>query len=176
MAAKMSKKELEGPDAFQSTIERLTSYFMENKARVYVIVTAICLAVVIAIATYFYWSNYQSSALRLYTKAQDNLIRNGEKPQAAKDSIPLFKELIDKYPRSWSAKIAWYNLGNIYYNQGDIDNAIDSYKSYIAASTADNAGIRFMALTSLGYCYESKKDLKLALNYFEQAQKINNSG
>ncbi len=176
MAAKLSKKELEGPDAFQSTIERLTNYFVENKTRVYVIVSAICLAIVIALSTYFYWSNYQTSALVLYTKAQDNLIRNAEKPQAAKDSIPLFKELIDKYPRSWSAKIAWYNLGNIYHNQGDIDGAIDSYKNYIAATTADNAGIRFLAFTSLGYCYENKKDFKLALSYFEQAQKINNSG
>jgi len=176
MTAKLSKKELEGPDAFQSSIERLTFYFMENKARVYVIVTAICLAIVIAIATYFYWSSYQTSALGLYTKAQDNLIRNPEQPQTAKDSIPIFKELIDKYPHSWSAKIAWYNLGNIYYNQGDIDNAIASYKSYLSSTTADNAGIRFLAMTSLGYCYESKKDFKAALSYFEQAQKSNNSG
>ena len=176
MAAKLSKKELEGPDVFQSSIERLTDYFMENKARVYVIVTAIGLAIVIAIAIYFYWSNYQTSALGLYTKAQDNLIRSPEKPQAAKDSIPIFKELIDKYPHSWSAKIAWYNLGNIYYNQSDIDNAIASYKSYISSTTADNAGIRFLALTSLGYCYENKKDYKSALSYFEQAQKSNNSG
>ncbi len=176
MAVKLSKKELEGPDAFQSSIERLTDYFMENKARVYVIGTAIGLAIVIAIATYFYWSNYQTSALGLYTKAQDNLIRNTERPQAAKDSIPIFKELINEYPHSWSAKIAWYNLGNIYYNQGEIDNAIASYKSYIAATTADNAGIRFLVLTSLGYCYENKKDFKSALSYFEQAQKSNNSG
>ncbi len=176
MAAKLSKKELEGPDAFQSSMERLTDYIAENKARVYVIVSAICLAIVIAIAIYFYWSNYQSSALGLYAKAQDNLIKNGEKPEAAKDSIPIFKELIDKYPHSWSAKMALYNLGNIYYNLGDIDSAITSYKSYISATTADNAGIRFLALTSLGYCYENKKDFKSALSYFEQAQKNNNSG
>lgn len=176
MAAKLSKKELEGPDAFQSSIERLTYYFIENRVRVYVVVTAIGLAILIAIATYFYWSNYQTSALELYTKAQDNLIKNGEKPQAAKDSIPLFKELIDKYPHSWSAKIAWYSLGNIYYNLGEIENAIASYKSYIADSTADNSGIRFLALTSLGYCYENKNDFKSALSYFEQAQKTDNRG
>jgi predicted negative regulator of RcsB-dependent stress response len=176
MAAKLSKKELEGPDAFQSTMERITDYVAENKTRVYVIGAAIGLAVLVAIAIYFYWSNYQTSALGLYAKAQDNIVKNGEKPEAAKDSIPLFKELIDKYPRSWSAKIAEYNLGNIYYNQGDIDSAITSYKNYISATTTDNAGIRFLAMTSLGYCYENKKDFKSALDYFEQAQKTNNSG
>ncbi|MGV8059378.1 MAG: YfgM family protein [Smithellaceae bacterium] len=176
MAAKLSKKELKGPDVFQSSIERLSDYIAENKTRFYVIVTAVALAMIIGGGIYFYWSNYQTSALRLYAKAQDTVIKNGEKPESAKDSIPIFKELIDKYPFSGSAKIAWYNLGNIYYAQGDIDNAITSYANYISATTADNTGIRFMALTSLGYCYENKKDFKSALSYFEQAQKSYNNG
>jgi tetratricopeptide (TPR) repeat protein len=176
MAAKLSKKELEGPDVFQSSMERLTDYIADNKTRVYVIAAAIGLAIIMAIGIYFYWNNYQVSSVQLYAKAQDNLADNTGKPGAAKDSIALFKELIDKYPYSWSAKTAMYNLGNIYYAQGDIDNAITSYKSYISATTADNAGIRFMALTSLGYCYENKNDFKSALIYFEQAQKSNNSG
>lgn len=176
MAAKLSKKELMGPDAFQSTMENLKDYIEENKTRFYVIVLAIILAILIAVGIYFYWSNYQSSALRLYAKAQDNLTKNKEKPDVAKNSIPIFKELVDKYPYSWSAKTALYNLGNIYYEQGDIDNAIKSYKSYLSVTSSDNAGIRFMALTSLGYCYESKKDYKSALDYFQQAQKSNNTG
>jgi predicted negative regulator of RcsB-dependent stress response len=173
MAAKLSKKELEGPDIFQSGIERLTDYIAENKARVYVIAAAIGMAIIVAISIYFYWNNYQASAVQSYAKAQDNL---ANKPEATKESITLFKELIDKYPHSWSAKIARYDLGNIYYAQGDIDNAVASYKSYISETSADDAGIRFMALTSLGYCFETKKDLPSALSYFEQAQKSNNSG
>jgi predicted negative regulator of RcsB-dependent stress response len=176
MSAKLSKKELEGPDVFQSGIERITDYIAENKTRFRVIITAAVLAIIVALGIYFYWSNYQVSALELYAKAQDNLTKNAEKPEAAKDSIPIFKELIDKYPQSWSAKIALYQLGNIYYTQGDFDNAITSYKSYISSTTADNSGIRFLALTSLGYCYENKKDFKSALDYFEQAQKSNNTG
>jgi predicted negative regulator of RcsB-dependent stress response len=176
MAAKLSKKELEGPDVFQSGIEKITDYIAENKTRFRVIVAAASLVIIIAVGIYFYWNNYQVSALGLYAKAQDNLVKNVEKPEAIKDSIPIFKELIDKYPQSWSAKIAWYHLGNIYYSQGDLDNAITSYKSYISSAAADNAGIKFLALTSLGYCYENKKDFKSALSYFEQAQKSNNTG
>jgi predicted negative regulator of RcsB-dependent stress response len=176
MTAKLSKKELEGPDAFQSGMESITDYIEENKTRFYVIFTAVVLAIVLALGIYFYWNNYQTSAVALYVKAQNNVANNGDKPDAGKDSIPIFKELIKKYPYSWSAKIALYNLGNIYYMQGDIDNAIISYKSYISATTADNAGIRFLALTSLGYCYENKKDFKSALSYFDQAQKSKNTG
>jgi predicted negative regulator of RcsB-dependent stress response len=176
MAAKLSKKELESPDFFQSGIERVKDYISENKTRFYVIITATTLAVLIAIGIYLYWNNYQTSALEIYAKAQDNLTKNQTKPEAAKNSITMFKELIDKYPQSWSAKMARYQMGNIYYNLGEIDNAIASYKDYISVTPADNAGIKFLALTSLGYCYEIKKDFKSALHYFEEAQKNNNIG
>jgi predicted negative regulator of RcsB-dependent stress response len=176
MAAKLSKKELEGPDMFQTGIERLTDFIAENKTRFYVIVAAIALAIVMALGIYLYWTNYQSSAAELYDKAQDNLTRNAGKPQTPSESIDMLRKLIDSYPHSWSAKIARYQLGNIYYNQGEIDSAIASYKSYIDSTNEDTAGIRFLALTSLGYCYEAKKDYKSALDYFEKAQKSNNVG
>jgi predicted negative regulator of RcsB-dependent stress response len=176
MAAKLSKQELEGPDIFQSSIEKITDYISENRTRFYVIVTAIISAVIIAFAIYFYWSNYQSSAVELYDKAQTYIAKPNVKPEDTKDSIVILKELIDKYPYSWSARMARYHLGNIYYNLDDLDNAISSYKGYISSTTSDNAGITFLALTSLGYCYEAKKDFKSALSSFEDAQKSNNTG
>lgn len=176
MAAKLTKKELEGPDVFQSSVERITDYIAENKTRFYVITAAIVIVIAAAIGGYFYWNNYQASAIQLYAKAQDNLAQNSGNPEAVKESITLYKQLIEKYPHSWSAKTANYNLGNIYYNQGDVDNAIACYKRYVSASGEDNSGIRFMALTSLGYCYEDKKDLKSALSYFEEAQRGKSSG
>lgn len=176
MAAKLSKKELEGPDVFQSSVERITDYIAENKTRFYVITAAIVIVIAAAIGGYFYWNNYQASAIQLYAKAQDNLAQNSGNPEAVKESITLYKQLIEKYPHSWSAKTANYNLGNIYYNQGDVDNAIACYKRYASTTGEDNSGIRFMALTSLGYCYEDKKDLKSALSYFEEAQRGKSSG
>lgn len=174
MTAKLSKKELEGPDFFQSGIERFTDYVAENKLRVYIIAASISIAIIIAAGVYFYWNNYQASSAQLYARAQDNFAVNADKPEAVKESITLFKQLIDKYPHSWSAKTANYNLGNIYYNQGDIDKAIASYQDYVSNAGSNDAGIKFMALTSLGYCFETKKDFKSALNYFEQAQKSSN--
>jgi tetratricopeptide (TPR) repeat protein len=104
------------------------------------------------------------------------MAKSGENPEAAKDSIDMLKKLIDKYPHSWSARMAYYHLGNIYYNRGEIDNAISSYKEFVSRAKSDNAGIKFLALTSLGYCFEAKKDFKSALNYFEEAQTSNNIG
>ena len=73
MAAKLSKKELKQPDAFQSTIEVINDYISENKKRFYSIVTAVVLAAIIAFGIYMYWSNYQSSAREMYAKAQNNI-------------------------------------------------------------------------------------------------------
>jgi predicted negative regulator of RcsB-dependent stress response len=175
MAAKLSKKELKGPDVFQSTIEVITDYISENKNRFYAIVTAVILASIIAFGIYMYWSYYQSSAREMYAKVQ-NTTRNISTPDDARASIKVYQELINKYPHSWSARISYYHLGNIYYNLGEIDNAITEYKKFISSTRSDTAGIKFLVLTSLGYCYEAKKDLKVALEYFEKAQKSDNIG
>jgi len=178
MAAKLSKQELKGPDIFQSTFERITDYISENQTRFYVIVTSIVVALAIAFGIYLYWKNYQTSAVEIYAKGQENMDRSSQakSPELAKESIKMYKELIDKYPRSWSAQMARYHLGNIYYHTGEIDNAIASYKDFVSSAKSDDTGIKFLALTSLGYCFEAKKDIKGALSYFEEAQKTSNTG
>ena len=176
MAAKLSKKELKGPDAFQSSIETISDYISENKTRFYAIVTAVIFAAVIAFGIYIYWSYYQSSAREMYVNAQNNIAKNVETPEGARANIKVYQELINRYPHSWSARMSHYHLGNLYYNFGEIDNAITEYKKFVSSSRSDNAGITFLALTSLGYCYETKKDLKVALEYFEKAQKSDNIG
>ncbi|MCX5849637.1 MAG: tetratricopeptide repeat protein [Deltaproteobacteria bacterium] len=176
MAAKLTKKELTQPDAFQSTIEVISDYISENKTRFYAIVAAVVLAAIIAFGIYIYWSNYQSSAKEMYARAQNDIAKNVETPEAARANIKIFQELIAKYPHSWSARMSHYHEGNLYYNLGEIDNAIAEYKKFEASRISDNAGIKFLGLTSLGYCYEAKKDFQSALEYFEKAQKSNNVG
>jgi Uncharacterized protein conserved in bacteria len=176
MAAKLSKEDLKGPDAFQSSIEVITDYISENKTRFYTIVTAVVLAAIITFGIFMYWSDYQSSAKEMYARAQNNIAKNDDNPDNARANVKVYQELINKYPHSWSAQMSHYHLGNLYYNLGEIDNAITEYKKFVSSSRSDNAGIKFLALTSLGYCHEAKKDLKVALEYFEKAQKGGNVG
>lgn len=176
MSGKLSKKELTQPDAFQSTIEQISDYIAENKKRFYSIVTAIVLASLIAFGIYMYWSHYQNSAKEMYFKAQNNLTKNPDTPESLASNIKLYQELIDKYPRSWSARMAHYHLGNIYYHAGEYEKAITDYKKFVSSRVSDNSGIKFLALSSLGYCYEAKQDFKSALEYFEKAQKSKNVG
>ena len=176
MAAKLSKKELKSPDAFQTTFERAGDYISENKSRVIIVGAALVCAVVIAVGIYFYWNYYSGSALRLYAKAQDNILKSGENKETIDQNTKIFNELIDQYPYTWSGRMAYYHLGNIYYQEGEMDKAIRSYEKFVDKTGSDITGVKFLALTSLGYAYEVKKDFKESLKYFEQAQKAYHTG
>jgi len=141
-----------------------------------VFATAGITAGIITVGIYFYWDNYQTKAMQIYTKAQNNMLKNMDDPSVSDKTLKTFRELIESYPYSWSARMAHYHLGNIYYKKGELDNAIESYKKFVSLVKSDEAGVKFLALTSLGYCYEARKDFKTALDYFEKAQKTKNIG
>lgn len=176
MAAKLSKKELKSPDAFQTAFEKVGEYVEENKSRVLIAGTALACAVLLVLGIYFYWSYYSGAALKLYAQAQENILKSGDNPQTADANIPVFQKLTDQYSYTWSGRMAHYHLANIYYNKGDMDRAITSYEKFIAKTGSDKTGVKFLALTSLGYAYEAKKDFRAALKYFEQAQKVYHTG
>jgi tetratricopeptide (TPR) repeat protein len=176
MAAKLSKKELKSPDAFQTTFEKLGDYVAENKTRVTVIGAALVCAFLIAMGIYLYWNQYTSSALKLYARAQGNILKSGDNKENSAENIKIFQELIDKYSHSWSGRMAYYHLGNIYYQQGEMDKAINAYEKFASKTGSDKTGVKFMALTSVGYAYEVKKDFKVALKYFEKAQNVYHVG
>jgi tetratricopeptide (TPR) repeat protein len=173
---KLSKKELKEPDILQTTTTKIVHYIKKNRVRFYVFATAGITAGIITVGIYFYWDNYQTKAMQIYTKAQNNMLKNMDDPSVSDKTLKTFRELIESYPYSWSARMAHYHLGNIYYKKGELDNAIESYKKFVSLVKSDEAGVKFLALTSLGYCYEARKDFKTALDYFEKAQKTKNIG
>ncbi len=61
-----------------------------------------------------------------------------------------------------------YQMGNMYYNLGDIESSIKEYTKFLK-EVPDGSDLRALAYVGLGYCYESKKDLKDALESFEKA-------
>lgn len=176
MAEKLTKKDLKSPDAFQTTFEKLGDYIAENQTRVIVSASALLCAVILVMGIYFYWSHYSNSALKLYAKAQGNVLQNEENQNNVNEKIKVYKELADQYPSSWSGRMANYHLGNIYYNKGEMDQAISSYKKFVGKAGSDKTGVKFLALTSLGYAYETKKNFNQALKFFEEAQNVYHAG
>ncbi len=170
MSSKLTKEELNSPDAFQSAFERARDYATDNKTKVMVTAVALTCAILIAVGIYFYWGYYSSSALKLYAKAQENALKNPDDKEVIKENMDLYKKLISEYSYTWSGHMANYHLANIHYNNGDMDDAIQSYEKFVGKLRNDKTGVNFLALTSLGYAYETKKDYEKALKYFEQAK------
>jgi tetratricopeptide (TPR) repeat protein len=176
MSEKLTKEDLKSPDVFQSTFEKLGDYISENQTRVIVTASALICAVILVMGIYFYWSHYSNSALKLYAKAQGNVLKSEETQVNVDENIKLYKELANKYPYSWSGRMANYHLGNIFYNKGEMDQAISFYKIFVKKAGSDKTGVKFLALTSLGYAYETKNDYNQALKYFEEAQNVYHVG
>lgn len=108
----------------------------------------------------------EQEATRLY------LDRPLDKPQQAdhnlKQAITLYRQLLDLYPRSSSAPLALFQLGNALVQGNDIAGAIEAYQKYIAMYN-ENKPLLGMVLQRLGYAYLIKGDREAATKAFVTA-------
>ena len=82
------------------------------------------------------------------------------------ENIELFlKKAIEVDPKFYKA---YYNLGNIYFNRGEIDEALKNYK-LAEKYNSKNSYI----YTNIGCCYLAKKNLSLARINFNKAVTLN---
>jgi tetratricopeptide (TPR) repeat protein len=170
MVAKMSQKELAEPDQFQQTMQKVIAYAVERKKIIAAIAGIAVLLIIAGFGWFFYDRDYETSAMNLYNSVFARTVQN---PSAVnqQQAVDDYKKMVAKYPRSRAAQLAQFWLGNIYYQEGDIDKAISSYNAFIdkSSSSSDLASLTY---TGLGYCYESKKDYSKAITYFEKAVKV----
>ena len=98
------------------------------------------------------WSHYQSeqdaSALA-HQAALASVERIGDDGQTANEALEtaarLYGQILEEFPRTDSAQLAWYFLGNILTEQRDQAGAVDAYQQFI-----NQAGVH-PVLLGLGY-------------------------
>ncbi len=163
MAGKLSKQELKEPDKFQVMLARVMTWVTENKQKIYVISGSVTVILLIAAGWYIYSLNYEKSAQQIYARVYGS--------PAAENPVAVYKEVISQYPRSHAAAIAHYRLASVHYLQNDFDAAIKAYEAFLR-QTSDSNELKPLAYAGLGYCYESKNDLKNALANFEKAASL----
>jgi len=169
MARKITKKEIEKPDSFQLALKKIAIYVKENRSKIYLISGIITLIIAISCVWYFYRKNYENNAQKLYAKANlvgIRLTMQGGNPD--QNILKMYIDVTTQYPRSKAAMMIHYQMGNIYYNLGDIESSIKEYTEFLK-QVPDGNDLKTLAYIGLGYCYESKKDLKDALESFEKA-------
>jgi predicted negative regulator of RcsB-dependent stress response len=162
MAGKITKQELKEPDKFQVMLAKILTYLTENKQRIFIASGILTVILLMAGGWYIYSLHYEKSAQQIYARAY----ASSSADNAA--AVNTFKEVISTHPRSHAAAMSHYRLAAVYYGQNDLDAAIQAYEAFLRITPEGN-DLKPLAYTGLGYCYESKKDLKNALANFEKA-------
>jgi tetratricopeptide (TPR) repeat protein len=160
MAAKLSKQELKEPDKFQVMLSWILGFITANRTKVAIAGAVVMTLAVMAGAWYLYDLNMEKNAQQRYARAYHAATGEG--------AVGIYKEVLEKYPRSRAAMLADYRLAGLYYQQKDFDAAIRHYEAFMQRIPERN-DLRTIAYMGLGHCHEAKRDFKSALAAFENA-------
>ena len=166
MADKMTKMELEEPDKLQIFFEEFMEYVKHNRTKIMIIAAAFIVLLLMIAGWIIYDRSYENKAAELYEAAF--LVEKSGEAQGAAMAVKQYKDLLTAYPRSNAAVFASYRLGNLYFKVNRYDEAIGFYNQYLEKASRSN-DLTTLVLSALGASYESKKDLKKALEHYEKA-------
>jgi TolA-binding protein len=82
-----------------------------------------------------------------------------------KEAIALYRRIADEYPRTPSAPLALFGLGNALIETNELDAAIDAYKRFLS-TYASNTALAGLVQQKLGYAYLLKGDRDQAVRSY----------
>jgi tetratricopeptide (TPR) repeat protein len=166
-AAKMDKHDLEQPDAFQEAFGKVVDYVRENRQKLYLATGVATLAIVLIAGYVLYSAHTETEASKAYFDAKLKVMMADPMGTgfAAPEAVKALEQVVEKYPSTQAAQNARYELGNLYYNAGDYDRSMQTYRGFL-----DKAGgkdlRKIYAWLGVGYAHEAKKEYDKALEAF----------
>jgi outer membrane protein assembly factor BamD (BamD/ComL family) len=110
----------------------------------------------------------REAMLHLFTPAAND-------PQKAaanlKEAIALYKKVVDEYPRTPTAPLAQFSLGNAYLQSNDLASAIEAYNRFIT-TYGSHVALLGLVHQKLGYAYQLKGDLDQAAKAYSTILEI----
>ena len=169
---KIIKKKLKKPDEFITLTER-TFLFITHHSRSIAVGAGIVLILLLCIFSFEKWEKkneenaYQMFHLAVETYEMVSSPYRDGSPQEYRAVLEKFDEVITKYPRTSSGKIAMLFKGNIYLRLGEFDDAIKAYEAFLQ-KTGKEKLYRSFALDGLGYSYAGKKEYEKAVDAYQR--------
>jgi tetratricopeptide (TPR) repeat protein len=103
------------------------------------------------------------------------LTRPSDDPQKSdknlKEAITLYRQVVADYPRTPSAPLALFNLGNALMQANEVDAAIEAYQRFVLMYGA-NASLLGLVQQKLGYAYLLKGDRDQAAKAYSTVLEI----
>ncbi|MBI1821355.1 MAG: tetratricopeptide repeat protein [Nitrospirae bacterium] len=167
------KKELE-PIAIDSLTEKIWGAFLKKKASLLILSGGLVLFA-IAFYTYTYISaqtekkaeDMEFAAFSEYSKK--NRMTGPEQEKQTKSAIDLYQKILSIYPKTKSAAIAAFYVGNSYVDLKDYDRGIEFYNKALTFPLDEM--MRGVVNLRLGYAYLNKNDKEQALKIFGLVEK-----
>ncbi len=174
VAAKMDKKDLEQPDAFQEAMGKVMVFAAENRQKLYAAAGALVLAIALGGGYFFYSASQEKDAARLYFDARIKAMRAD--PMGTGMTAPeigkAFADVVDRFASTEAAQSARYELGSLHFNAGDFDRSIQVYREFIDKAPGKDIRVIY-AWFGIGYAHEAKKEYDKALEAFNRVAAMN---
>jgi len=140
-----------------SRSERIWLFAEEHRRALIIGVLLVCLVAVALGAIFWLQHQNEQEALVLEHRAtQLYLDRSLDDPDTTKanleEAITLYQQILDEFPGTSSAELAWYFLGNARTEQENYTGAIEAYENYIA-SFQNNPTLLGLVFQRLGSAY-----------------------
>jgi tetratricopeptide (TPR) repeat protein len=164
------KELLKKEDEFISLSTRIYRSVLEHRRKFEWAGISVLALMVIVAGIGLYLRHINQKALAAYNTAYKNLVSNSS-PQAGQESIQRSAEELERLMREYGwtkmAKLAIPQLAYLKFGQGDYDEAISLYNTYLE-KLGDDSIYRPMAYFGLAACYEVKADYPSAIGYLQK--------
>ena len=168
---KVSRKVLlKEPDEFLTLSRRMLLFVIENKTHIALSVATVFGLIIIASGIRYFSNRDENMGFMLMSQAMEKYektVKDSGQDKAYAAVQEDFKKILDDYSGKTAAKFSRVLYGDVCYNSGDADNAIELYKKAVQ-DFGDEPSVKSLILSSLGYAYEKKKDYQTAAKYFEE--------
>jgi tetratricopeptide (TPR) repeat protein len=107
--------------------------------------------------------NLEQEARRFLTAPSANDPQKAD--HALKEAIAKYRQIVEEYPRTSTAPLALYHLGNTLVQANELDAAIEAYQRFLA-SYSSNSPMAGLVQQRLAYAYLHKGDRDQAVKAF----------
>jgi len=173
---KVSKRQLKEPDEFISLTERAI-HFTGRHGKAIAAGGILILVLILAIVFFRMGERKkEEQAARNYQVASEMFEKGtvqGQEGSAQdyKEALVKFNEIVTEYPRTSFGKLSLIYAGNIYLREGEYDEAIKSYSTFLEKAGKEEL-YRYFAWEGLGRAYEGKKDYGNALATYQKILEV----
>lgn len=174
------KEQLKKPDEFIGTVDWLGEKIKAHAKLAWTVV-GILLVVGAGVGAYWFYQEQQKNraasleylGLQYYRQqapADDKGAASSEE-ENYKKAVEQYQKILQDYPRTPSASIAPFYLGNTYMDLKDFDSAISAYRAFLEKNKKNDilVGITYQRL---GYAYLAKNNPEEARQAFESVERL----